>query len=97
MLSKTHIKKLINDYIAYTLKHQQRSDDLKVEGVNRQAEFELICHEIETGSYITIAQLLDEFLSSTNTLLDKQSVQYGQLLQDVAHAHLQVVLETGNG
>ncbi len=97
MLSKTHIKKLINDYIAYTLKHQQRSDDLKVEGVNRQAEFELISHEIETGSYITVSQLLDEFLSSTNTLLDKQSVQYGQLLQGVAHAHLQIVYEVDNG
>ncbi len=64
---------------------------------NREAEVELSRHEIKTDSYITIAQLLDEFLSSTNTLLDKQSVQYGQLLQDVAHAHLRVVLETGNG
>ncbi len=42
---------------------------------------------------ITVSQLLDEFLASANTQLDKVSVLYGQLRRDVAHAHLQIIHE----
>ncbi len=97
MLSNTHIKELIEGYTAYTLKNQQRIDDKKAEDVNRQAELELIRHEIETGSYITVSQLLDEFLASVDTQLDKASALYDQLLRVVAYAHLKVVHKGDNG
>ncbi len=103
----SHIKELIEAYTVYTLEKSEQqglygggktnmaTDDAMsidaVNSVNRQAEIELIKHEITTGSYITVSRLLDEFLASVNAQVDKRSIQYMQLCRDIALAHLKLV------
>ncbi len=103
-LTNFHIKKLIEEYIGYTLR---KDDEVRLaqgssqslcetdEGpiwISDRAEFdpdiETITEELGNNRYDSVSSLLDEFLQYKGVEIVKDSYQYKALCRDIALAHI---------
>ncbi len=109
IMNGKQIRKLIDDYIAYTLKkddeeriafgvqntlHETAEGPLRI---TERAEFdplvETITDELLENRYDTVSRRLNEFLESRGIEIEKESYDYKLLCRDIAYAHIDEIFE----
>jgi integrase len=109
IMNRKQIKKLIDEYIGYTLKNDdeeriafgvQHTLHETPDGplyITERAEFdpvvETIVDELKENRYDTVSRRLNEFLEAKGIEIEKESYDYKLLCRDIAFAHVDEIHE----
>lgn len=95
-LNNNQIKKLIEDYVGYTLR---KDDEERIDygvywngNITARAEFDpvedAIVEDLEDNKYDEVKRRLNEFLEYKGLIIDVESYEYKALCRDIAYAHI---------